>query len=65
MVSGKATIDELNLLSEVASNIAGNTICAFGDGAAGPLLAFVQKFRPAFEDYVRNGGKKQTGRLTL
>jgi len=28
-------------------------------------LAFVQKFRPAFEDYVRNGGKKQTGRLTL
>ena len=65
VVSGKATIDELNLLSEVASNIAGNTICAFGDGAAGPLLAFVQKFRPAFEDYVRNGGKKQTGRLTL
>jgi NADH-quinone oxidoreductase subunit F len=65
VVSGKATIMELNLLSEVASNIAGNTICAFGDGAAGPLLAFIQKFRPAFEDYVRNGGRTQTGRLTL
>jgi len=65
VIAGQATLDELNLVSEVASNIAGNTICAFGDGAAGPMLAFIQKFRPAFEDYVRNGGTHQTGRLTL
>ena len=65
VVAGKATMDELNMVSEVASNIAGNTICAFGDGAAGPMLAFVQKFRPAFEDYVRNAGSNQTGRLAL
>ena len=64
-LTGTATLDELNLASEVASNIVGNTICAFGDGAAGPLLAFVQKFRPAFEDYILNGGKHQTRRLTL
>jgi len=65
IVAGTACEDELNLASEVASNITGNTICAFGDGAAGPLLAFVQKFRPAFEDYIRSGGQNQTRRLTL
>lgn len=65
VVHGTATMEELNMISEVASNISGNTICAFGDGAAGPMLAFVQKFRPAFEDYIRNGGSHQTGRLSL
>jgi NADH-quinone oxidoreductase subunit F len=63
IAGGKATMDELNLVSDVASNISGNTICAFGDGAAGPMLAFVQKFRKSFEDYILTGGQNQTRRL--
>jgi len=63
IADGKATMEELNLVSEVASNISGNTICAFGDGAAGPMLAFVQKFRKSFEDYILTGGQNQTRRL--
>jgi len=63
IVNGKASMAELNLVSEVASNISGNTICAFGDGAAGPMLAFVQKFRKSFEDYILTGGQNQTRRL--
>ena len=65
IVAGKATIEELNLVSEVASNIVGNTICAFGEGAAGPMLAFVQKFRKSFEDYILTGGQGQTRRLAI
>jgi len=65
IVDGKATIDELDQISEVASNIMGNTICAFGDGAAQPMLAFVRKYRKAFEDYILTGGKAQTRRLAL
>lgn len=63
ITDGKATMEELDLVSEVASNISGNTICAFGDGAAGPMLAFVQKFRKSFEDYILTGGQNQTRRL--
>ena len=48
-------------MHEIASDIMGNTICAFGDGAAQPALAFVRKFRKNFEDYVDTGGKSQTG----
>ena len=56
IVDGTATLDELNLISEIASNMMGNTICAFGDGAAMPVLAFVSKFRKNFEDHVLDRG---------
>jgi NADH-quinone oxidoreductase subunit F len=65
IVDGVATLDELDQVHEVASNITGNTICAFGDGAAQPALAFVRKYRKNFEDYVENQGRSQTGKLTL
>ena len=65
IVAGKGTLEELNLLSEIASNITGNTICAFGDGAAQPAMSFVRKFREHFEDYVLGGAKSQTGGLEL
>ncbi len=63
IVAGQGSMAELDLLSEVASNITGNTICAFGDGAAQPVLSFVRKFRKNFEDYVLTGGKSQTRTL--
>jgi NADH-quinone oxidoreductase subunit F len=64
IVEGEGSIEELDRVSEVASDITGNTICAFGDGAAQPALAFVRKYRSHFEDYILNGAKSQTRRLT-
>jgi NADH-quinone oxidoreductase subunit F len=65
IVAGNATLDELDRIHEIANDITGNTICAFGDGAAQPALAFVKRYRKHFEDYVTNGGKGQTRRLAL
>jgi NADH-quinone oxidoreductase subunit F len=65
VVSGSASIEELDRLHEIANDITGNTICAFGDGAAQPALAFVRRYRKHFEDYITNGGKAQTRRLAL
>jgi NADH-quinone oxidoreductase subunit F len=65
IVAGQGSIDELNLLSKIASDITGNTICAFGDGAAQPALSFVSKFRKNLEDYIVNHGRSQTGKLTV
>ena len=64
IVAGAGTLEELDRVSEIASDITGNTICAFGDGAAQPALAFVRKYRSHFEDYILNGAKSQTRRLT-
>ena len=33
----------------------GNTICAFADGTAMPMLGFVQKFREEFIEVARHG----------
>ena len=63
LVEGHATLEELDQLHRIASDITGNTICAFGDGAAQPVLSFVRKFRKHFEDYVVTGGKSQTKKL--
>jgi NADH-quinone oxidoreductase subunit F len=65
VVAGTATIDELDRVHEIASDITGNTICAFGDGAAQPALSFVRKYRKHFEDYIKSGGKSQTRALAL
>jgi NADH-quinone oxidoreductase subunit F len=63
IVEGNGSVEELNQLHEIASNITGNTICAFGDGAAQPALSFVRKFRPQLLDYITSGGKGQTRSL--
>jgi NADH-quinone oxidoreductase subunit F len=65
IVAGAATEEELNMLYGIASNIMGNTICAFGEAAAMPMLGFLRKFRPEMEEYVRTAGKSSTGRLAL
>jgi NADH-quinone oxidoreductase subunit F len=65
IVEGRGSIEELDRISEIASDITGNTICAFGDGAAQPALAFVRRYRKHFEDYIQNGGKSQTKSLVL
>ena len=65
LLDGKASIEELDGLSDIANGIMGNTICAFGEGTAMPALAFMQKFRPEFEAYVRDGRSRATAKLTV
>lgn len=65
IVSGEAGIEELDGLHEIADNIMGNTICAFGEGTAMPALGFLQKFRKEFEAYIKTKGKSSPGRLAL
>jgi NADH-quinone oxidoreductase subunit F len=65
LVHGTGSMEELDQIHRIASDITGNTICAFGDGAAMPALSFVRKYRKHFEDYVETGGKSQTRRLTV
>ena len=60
ILDGKASMEELDELHDIANGIMGNTICAFGEGTAMPALGFLQKFRTEFEAYVR--GERKRGR---
>jgi NADH-quinone oxidoreductase subunit F len=65
ILDGKATMDELDQLHDIANNIMGNTICAFGEGTAMPALGFLKKYRKHFEQYVRGERTRKDARLTV
>jgi NADH-quinone oxidoreductase subunit F len=50
---GEGREQDLALLLDISENIAGKTLCALGDAAAGPVSSFVKKFRADFELMIR------------
>ncbi len=52
--SGKGRQQDLDLLTNIADNIQGNTICPLGDAAAMPVRSFVTKFRDEFQHHIDN-----------
>jgi NADH-quinone oxidoreductase subunit F len=65
ILDGKASMEELDQLHDIANNIMGNTICAFGEGTAMPALGFLRRYRKDFEAYVRGEKKRKNARLTV
>jgi NADH-quinone oxidoreductase subunit F len=54
IVEGHGRKDDLDTIIDVAKRGAGTTICAFYDGAVGPYISYIQKFRPEFEALCRS-----------
>jgi len=50
--SGQGQPGDLDLILSISGNIAGNTICPFGDAAAWPAAAFIKKYRDEFEAHI-------------
>lgn len=48
MLLGGGVTEDPNTLKTIADNIAGRTICAFGEACAWPTQSFVEKFRDEF-----------------
>jgi NADH-quinone oxidoreductase subunit F len=44
MIHGAARVEDVDLIKNVADQIAGRTICAFGEACSWPTQSFVQKF---------------------
>ena len=65
ILDGEGTMAELDQLHDIANNIMGNTICAFGEGTAMPALGFLKKFRKDFEAYVRGERKRADATLLV
>jgi NADH-quinone oxidoreductase subunit F len=54
IVDGHGRKDDLDTIIDVARRGAGTTICAFYDGAVGPYISYIQKFRGEFEGLCRS-----------
>ena len=53
IVEGRGRKEDLDTILDVARRANGTTICAFYDGAVGPYISFVEKFRGEFEAMIR------------
>jgi len=54
IVDGHGRKDDLDTILDVARRGNGTTICAFYDGAVGPYLSYIEKFRSEFEALCRS-----------
>jgi len=52
--NGQGRSEDLDLLDSAADQIAGKTICAFGEAAAWPVQSFIKHFRSEFEYHIEN-----------
>jgi NADH-quinone oxidoreductase subunit F len=55
IVDGRGRKEDLDTILDVSKRGAGTTICAFYDGAVGPYISYVEKFREEFEALIRSG----------
>ncbi len=61
LVDGRAHVDEIDLLLEVAGQVEGHTICALGDAAAWPIQGLVRHFRSEMEARILDRQKSAAG----
>ncbi len=54
IVAGQGKESDLDLLKQIADNMAGKTICVLADAMAMPIWSYLKKFRHEFEAYVRD-----------
>jgi NADH-quinone oxidoreductase subunit F len=60
---GRGTPSDLALIKDVTSQIAGHTICPFGDALVTPALSFIKKFPKEFEDQIDRAFSSQSDSL--
>ncbi|NOZ10150.1 MAG: NADH-quinone oxidoreductase subunit NuoF [Gammaproteobacteria bacterium] len=55
IANGQGRSEDLDLLMDMTTKIAGRTICALGDAAAMPVASFIKHFRGEFETHIESG----------
>jgi NADH-quinone oxidoreductase subunit F len=53
IVAGRGQMKDLETLADLCQNIAGRTVCAFGDAEVAPVMSTLQYWRDEYEDLIR------------
>ena len=51
--NGEGALEDLSLLTDLCGNIAGKTVCAFGEAEVAPILGTLKYFRNEYEYHIR------------
>ena len=60
LVTGQASVDEIDMLVEITKQVEGHTICALGDAAAWPIQGLIRHFRNEVEDRITTYSSKKS-----
>src|SRR5437763_891279 len=52
---GEGLARDLDLLASISNNVAGKTLCAFGDAAVTPVVTTLKHFRHEYEAHIKEG----------
>ena len=52
---GEGQMRDLDLMTGISNNVAGKTLCAFGDAAVTPVLTTLKHFRHEYEAHIKEG----------
>jgi NADH-quinone oxidoreductase subunit F len=52
--NGKGREEDIDLLLDICTNIAGKTICPMGDAAVVPIMSTIEKFGDEYEYHIKN-----------
>jgi NADH-quinone oxidoreductase subunit F len=53
IVSGNGTLQDIDMLVDVANGMANKCFCLLGEFATSPVLSTIKHFRPDYEQFVR------------
>ncbi|MGQ0809602.1 MAG: NADH-quinone oxidoreductase subunit NuoF [Nitrospiraceae bacterium] len=53
IVAKRGRMEDLATLTDLCKNIAGRTICAFGDAEVAPIMSTLKYWRPEYEELIR------------
>ena len=59
LVTGNASVDEIDMLIGITKQVEGHTICALGDAAAWPIQGLIRHFRNEVEDRIMTHSSKK------
>ncbi|HEX8066334.1 MAG TPA: NADH-quinone oxidoreductase subunit NuoF, partial [Thermoleophilaceae bacterium] len=60
---GEATPMDIEVMSQVQTNILGNCLCVLGDSMAMPIGSMIEKFRPEFEAHMEAARRRNAVEL--
>jgi NADH-quinone oxidoreductase subunit F len=65
LLAKRGRMEDLETLTELCQNIAGRTVCAFGDAEVAPVLSTLRYWRHEYEELIREAEKHRAKELPM
>ena len=65
IVAKRGRIEDLETLTDLCQNIAGRTVCAFGDALVAPIMSTLRHWRHEYEELIQAAEAAHSNELLM